>query len=185
MLQRSGQRHARRPAQSGRATGHARAVRRFVQQHRRRRLTRKQNNIGRNRCIAERGVYNCVRRVCEPGNLRHLLRLHIAEIKHHFQCLLSFFLALRRKRDVVRICAHGAVEMILGHGVEDRPVRRQPPEAATRRLRPVKFLHAVRRRVQKCHRHRASREFDRCTDFLLKFLPVYSAHRNAPLHGSA
>jgi len=120
-----------------RATGHACAVQRFVQQ-RRPRLTRNKTASG------VTGASPSGRTQWRSASLRAAksaarLRFHKTDTKHRFRCLPGFFLTLRRRRDALRTGARGAVEMILGHGVEDTRVRRQAPEAATRGLLPSNF----------------------------------------------
>jgi hypothetical protein len=127
--------------------------------------------------ISQRSVCNRQRRFRQSRNLRHLLRLHIAKIKHHLQYLFRFFFPCRRQRNIVRIRSHRTVKMILRHRVERFPPRSQPPKTAAGWFAPFELFQSRRRGIQKSHRHRSPPQSHRCRDSFFQFSPCRS-HRS-------
>ena len=77
-------------------------------------------------------------------NAGNFFRTNVAEIEHHAQRRFGFLHAIRRKLNVVRVGAHGAIEMIGRHGVKRAPRGGQPPETASGGLGAGKFCDARR-----------------------------------------
>jgi len=101
-------------------------------------LARKQNRVRFECRISQRSACNRQRRLRQSRNLRHLLRLHIAKIEHHLQCLFRFFFPCRRQRNIVRIRSHRTVKMILRYRVERFSRRSQPPKTAAGWFAPLR-----------------------------------------------
>src|SRR5712671_4309612 len=113
---RRGQGHARGAAESRGAASHPRTIRGFVQKHCDGGPARKQHHVRRKRRRSERGIDDRDGRFCQAGNRSNLFRLDVIKLEHHFEGLLSFFFTFGRERDVVRVSAYSAIEMIFRQG---------------------------------------------------------------------
>ncbi len=139
-------------------------------------LARKQNRVRFECRISQRSECNRQRRLRQSRNLRHLLRLHIAKIKHHLQCLFRFLFPCRRQRNIVRIRSHRTVNMILRYRVERFSRRSQPPKTAAGWFAPFELFQSRRRGIQKSHCHRSPPQTHRCRDSFFQFFdrsPVF------------
>src|SRR5262249_61424092 len=65
----------------------------------------------------------------------------------------GFLFAHRRERNVMRVRAHGAVEVILRNGIKRPSCRGQTPEAASRWFCALKLFHSGRRRIKERNRN--------------------------------